>query len=135
MTFWLLIGAAGISFFAMCFHGVLGRRMYLGNINAAEMQGRTKSLSAVSWDVFTGQLFVTGATLLYVAYTPAAALMLYPIIAVNIVGALIFQVAVCSRAKGFFYLARGLFAGCDCRTGLGDAIVATVLASLIWDFG
>ena len=92
MTFWLLIGAAGISFFAMCFHGVLGRRMYLGNINAAEMQGRTKSLSAVSWDVFTGQLFVTGGTLLYVSYTPAAALMLYPIIAVNIVGALIFVV-------------------------------------------
>ena len=72
---------------ATVIHGIWGRKIYLGNINAAKMEGITKSLSAVSWDVFSVQLLVSAVTLFYVANNPDAAFMAVPIIIMSFLGA------------------------------------------------
>ena len=69
MDYWLLMGAAGISLFGLYFHGVVGRRLYLGNIRAANTPTRTVSLSAVSWDMFSIVLAVSGFVFVSVSYT------------------------------------------------------------------
>ena len=80
MTYWLWISAGGVALAATAIHGIWGRKIYLGNVNAAKMEGITKSLSAVSWDAFSVQLLVSALTLFYVANNPDAALMAVPII-------------------------------------------------------
>ena len=90
MTYWLWMGASGLAAAAMAFHDIWGRRIYLGNINAAEMETLTKSLSAVAWDVFSVQLLVSSLTLFYVANNPDATLVAVPIIVMSFLGAGVF---------------------------------------------
>ena len=87
---WYLATGALISLFGMLFHGVVGQKIYLGNIYKSEMEELTKSLSLVSWHVFTIFLFVSSLTLFFIAYSPELAMAVYPIIGVNLLGSLLF---------------------------------------------
>ena len=90
MEYWFLIIAGLMSFIGMLFHGIAGHLKYIGAINDSALEPLTKSLSLVSWHVFTIFLFVGSAVLIYVAYNPATSLALYPVIVVNLLGALLF---------------------------------------------
>lgn len=90
MEYWYLIIAGIISFIGMLFHGIAGHLKYIGSINDSNLESLTKSLSLVSWHVFTVFLFVGSVVLFYVAYNPTTTLALYPIIGVNLLGALLF---------------------------------------------
>jgi hypothetical protein len=85
-----LISGALISLVGMLFHGMAGQKKYMGNIYASDMEPLTKSLSLVSWHVFTIFLFISALTLSYSAYNPNLALAVYPIIGVNLLGSLLF---------------------------------------------
>ena len=87
---WYLVTGALISLFGMLFHGVAGQKIYMGNIYKSEMEELTKSLSLVSWHVFTIFLFVSSLTLFFIAYSPELAMAAYPIIGVNLLGSLLF---------------------------------------------
>ena len=67
---WFLILGAIISLVGMFFHGLAGQTKYMGNIYKSEMESLTKSLSLVSWHVFTIFLFISAITLFYTAYNP-----------------------------------------------------------------
>ncbi|MDA7554239.1 hypothetical protein N9450_02535 [Gammaproteobacteria bacterium] len=90
MEYWYLIISGIISFVGMLFHGIAGHLKYIGAINDSSLEPLTKSLSLVSWHVFTIFLFVGSVVLFYVAYNPATTLALYPVIVVNLLGALLF---------------------------------------------
>lgn len=90
MDHWLMIGASALSLFGAFFHGVPGARIYLGNINASTLEPLGKSLSAVSWHIFTIFLTVSGATFLAVAFDRASASAAWPLIAANALGAMLF---------------------------------------------
>jgi hypothetical protein len=85
-----LIGAASIAFIGMLFHGVAGHKIYMGNVYKSEMEGLTKSLSLVSWHVFSILLLISALTLFYIAYNPKFDIAAYPIIGVNLLGSLLF---------------------------------------------
>ncbi|MDB2411797.1 hypothetical protein N9W64_04990 [Gammaproteobacteria bacterium] len=87
---WFLILGAIISLVSMFFHGVAGQKKYMGNIYQSEMEPLTKSLSLVSWHVFTIFLFITSITLFYTAYNPKLTMAVYPIIGVNLLSSLLF---------------------------------------------
>ena len=87
---WFLILGAIISLVGMLFHGLAGQTKYMGNIYKSEMEPLTKSLSLVSWHVFTIFLFISALTLFYAAYNPNLAKAVYPIIGVNLLGSLLF---------------------------------------------
>ena len=87
---WYLVTGALISLFGMLFHGVAGQKIYMGNIYKSEMEELTKSLSLVSWHVFTIFLFVSSLTLFFIAYNPRIAMAAYPIIGINLLGSLLF---------------------------------------------
>ena len=87
---WFLILGAIISLVGMFFHGVVGQTKYMGNIYKSEMESLTKSLSLVSWHVFTIFLFISAITLFYTASNPNMAIAVYPIIGVNLLGSLLF---------------------------------------------
>jgi hypothetical protein len=90
MESWFLISGALISLLGMLFHGVAGQKKYIGNIYKSEMEELTKSLSLVSWHVFTIFLLISSLTLFYIAYNPDLAIAAYPIIGVNLLGSLLF---------------------------------------------
>ncbi|MDC3320310.1 hypothetical protein OAV16_00560 [Luminiphilus sp.] len=90
MAFGLLMGAALLSLLGALFHGVAGHRLYMGNINASNLEPLAKTLSLVSWHTFTIMLLVGAGTLVCVAYNPALKLMAYPIILTNAAGAVMF---------------------------------------------
>jgi len=90
MEFGLLIGAALLSLVGALFHGVAGHRLYMGNINASDLEPLAKTLSLVSWHTFTIMLLVGAGTLTCVAYNPAMKLMAHPIILTNAAGAVMF---------------------------------------------
>lgn len=90
MEYWFLITGAIISFAGMLFHGIAGQIKYMGNINKADMEPLTKSLSLVTWHVFTIFLFISAFTLTYIAYNPKFAIAAYPVIGVNLLGAVLF---------------------------------------------
>ena len=90
MEYWFLITGAIISFAGMLFHGIAGQIKYMGNINKADMEPLTKSLSFVTWHVFTIFLFISAFTLTYIAYNPKFAIAAYPVIGVNLLGAVLF---------------------------------------------
>ncbi len=87
---WFLVLGGSIALIGMLFHGVAGHKIYMGNIYASEMEPLTKSLSLVSWHVFTIFLFISGIALIYIAYNPNFAIAAYPVIAVNFFGSLLF---------------------------------------------
>jgi hypothetical protein len=90
MEFWFLIAGSVLSFVGMLFHGILGQQKYMGNINNSELQSLTKSLSLVSWHIFTIFLFVSSVTLIYVVFYPALYIVAYPVIGINLLGSILF---------------------------------------------
>ena len=62
----------------------------MGNINKSELEALTKSLSLVSWHIFTIFLIVSAITLVSVAYFPSFRIAAYPIILANMLGAILF---------------------------------------------
>ena len=87
---WFLIAGALIALIGMFFHGVVGHKIYIGNVYKSEMEELSKSLSLVSWHVFTILLFISALTLFYIAYNLELAMAAYPIIGVNLLGSLLF---------------------------------------------
>ena len=90
MAYWFLMAGAMISLTGMVFHGFVGGKIYISNVNDSGMESITKSLSLVSWHVFTIFLFISAATLIYIAYHPQFAIAAYPVIGVNLLGSLLF---------------------------------------------
>ena len=87
-----LVTAAGIIALAgALFHGVVGGKIYMGHIKASELLLLTQSLSLVSWQMFTVFLLVSGATLICVAMKPDLALLAYPVLVGNALGAALFS--------------------------------------------
>ena len=87
-----LVTAAGIIALASAlFHGVVGGKIYMGHIKASELLPLTQSLSLVSWQMFTVFLVVSGATLICVAMEPDLALLAYPVLVGNALGAALFS--------------------------------------------
>ena len=91
MSFYLFLTAAVICLASVFVHGVWGRRIHLAHIQAADLPVRNASVSAVSWDVFTVMLAVSGATLVCVAYNDALVAMAYPIMVMHLGGAGVFM--------------------------------------------
>ena len=87
---WYLISGAIISLVGMLFHGLAGQKKYMSHIYASDMEPLTKSLSLVSWHVFTIFLFISAITLFYTSYNPNLVLAVHPIIGVNLLGSLLF---------------------------------------------
>jgi len=85
-----LTAAALIALAGAVFHGVVGGIIYMGHIKASELMPLTQSLSLVSWQMFTVFLVVSGATLLCVAMKPDLALLAYPVLVGNVLGAALF---------------------------------------------
>ena len=88
--FWLLMAAAALSFFGALFHGVVGGRMYMNNINNNDLEPLGKSLSLVSWHIFTISLLVGAISFFLVGFSLLSPIALYPLIAFNALGALLF---------------------------------------------
>ena len=87
-----LVTAAGIIALAgALFHGVVGGKIYMGHIKASELMPLTQSLSLLAWQMFTVFLVMTGATLLCVAMKPDLALLAYPVLVGNTLGAALFS--------------------------------------------
>lgn len=86
----LLMVAALIAFAGAIFHGFVGGKIYMSNIRESNLLPLTQSLSLVSWQMFTIFLLVSGATLLCVAMSPELALLSYPILLGNVMGAVLF---------------------------------------------
>ena len=87
---WYLISGAIISLAGMLFHGITGQKKYMGYIYGSEMEPLTKSLSLASWHIFTIFLFTSASTLFCAAYNPKFFMAVYPVIAVNFLGSLLF---------------------------------------------
>ena len=90
MDFWYLMAGGIISLTGMLFHGFIGGKIYMGNINKSGIDPLTKSLSLVSWHIFTIFLFISACTLMLIAYNPKFALAAYPVISINLLGSVLF---------------------------------------------
>ncbi|MDB9939870.1 hypothetical protein OAD58_01220 [Gammaproteobacteria bacterium] len=90
MDYWFLMVAAFISLVGVLFHGFIGGKIYISNINDSDMEALTKSLSIVSWHVFSIFLFISASTLIYIAHNPEFAIAAYPVIGINLLGSLLF---------------------------------------------
>jgi len=67
-----------------------GGKIYTSNVNDSDMETLTKSLSIVSWHMFTIFLFINALTLIYVAYNPEFAVAAYSVVGINLLGSLLF---------------------------------------------
>ena len=85
-----MIFGALLALVGALFHGIIGHIKYIGNVNSSDLPDLSKSLSLVSWHVFTIFLFISGIALIYIAYNPNFAIAAYPVIAVNFLGSLLF---------------------------------------------
>ena len=99
MEYWYLIAGASLSFAGMIFHGYFGGRIYKRNIFKSDLEPLTKSLSLVSWHVFTVFLFVSASTLAFISYNPEFYVGAYPVIGVNILGAALFALLGCGKHR------------------------------------
>ena len=90
MKYWFLMLGAVLSLAGMVFHGFIGGKIYMGNVNKSDLEPLTKSLSLISWHIFTIFLFVSAVTLSYSAYNSDFVIAVYPIIVVNLLGAVLF---------------------------------------------
>ena len=90
MDYWFLMISALISFLSVLIHGIIGTRIYMNDINKSDLDTLTKSLSLISWHVFTIFLFIGAVTLIIVAYNPSLRIIAYPIIIINAIGAILF---------------------------------------------
>ena len=120
MDYWCLISAAAISLFGAIFHGIIGGKIYMANINNSNMQSLTKSLSLVSWHIFTIFLCVGAIALSIAAYIPAFTPVAYPIVAVNLFGSILFVFLGLSGHKMLIKMPGAyLMAGTALLAGLG----------------
>tara|TARA_B100000886_G_scaffold226226_1_gene157611 strand:- start:109 stop:528 length:420 start_codon:yes stop_codon:yes gene_type:complete len=85
----LVTAAALIALAGALFHGVAGGKIYMGHMKASELMPLTQSLSLVAWQMFTVFLVVGGATLLCVAMKSDLALLAYPVLVGNALGAVL----------------------------------------------
>jgi hypothetical protein len=90
MQNWFLISGAILSFVGMIFHGFIGGKMYKININKSDLEPLGKTLSMFSWQFHTIFLFIAACTLVYIIDNPEFAVAAYPIIYMNILGAIYF---------------------------------------------
>jgi hypothetical protein len=90
MDYWFLMLGSVLSLAGMVFHGFIGGKIYMGNVNKSDLEPLTKSLSLISWHIFTIFLFVSAVTLSYSAYNPGFVVAVYPVIVVNLLGAVLF---------------------------------------------
>tara|TARA_B100000768_G_C11070762_1_gene286492 strand:- start:230 stop:595 length:366 start_codon:yes stop_codon:yes gene_type:complete len=90
MDYYFLMAGAIISLAGVVFHGFIGGKIYMRNINESGMEPLTKALSHVSWHVFTIFLFISSVTLIYLAHNPEFTIAAYPVIGVNFLGAALF---------------------------------------------
>ena len=88
-TIWLVL-AACLSLGGAVFHGYVGGRIYMRHVRSSDLMPLTQSLSLVSWQMFTIFLLVSSATLICVAAKPHLALLGYPILLSNALGAGLF---------------------------------------------
>ena len=86
----LLMAAAVVALGGALFHGYVGGKIYMGQVNTSDLVPLTRSLSLVSWHMFTVFLLVSGATLICVAMKPDLALLSYPVLLMNALGAGLF---------------------------------------------
>ena len=86
----LVTAATLIALAGALFHGAIGGKIYMGHIKASELVPLAQSLSLVALKMFTVFLVVSGATLLYVAMKPDLALLAYPVLVGNALGAALF---------------------------------------------
>ena len=87
----LVTAAALIALAGALFHGAVGGKIYMGKIKASELMPLAQSLSLMAWQMFTVFLVVTSATLLCVALKPGLALLAYPVLVGNALGAALFS--------------------------------------------
>ena len=85
-----LISASLVALGGAVFHGYVGGRIYMRHARSSDLLPLTQFLSLVSWQMFTILLLVSGATLICVAAKPDLALLGYPILLGNALGAGLF---------------------------------------------
>ena len=85
-----LMAASLIALGGAVFHGYVGGKIYMRHVRSSDLMPFTQSLSLVSWQMFTIFLLVSGATLICVAAKPHLALLGYPILLSNALGAGLF---------------------------------------------
>ena len=90
MNNWFLISGAILSILGMVFHGFVGGKIYVTNINKSNLEPLGKTLSMFSWQFHTIFLFVAACTLVSISNNPEFAIGAYPIIYMNILGAIYF---------------------------------------------
>ena len=90
MGYWFLRLGAALSLAGMVFHGFIGGKIYMENVNRSDLEPLTKSLSLISWHIFTVFFFVSAVTLSYSAYNAGFVIAVYPVIVVNLLGAVLF---------------------------------------------
>ena len=86
----LLMAASLIALGGAVFHGYVGGRIYMRHVRSSDLMPLIQSLGLVSWQMFTIFLLVSGATLICVAAKPNLALLGYPILLGNALGAGLF---------------------------------------------
>ena len=91
MEAYLVTAAALIALAGALFHGVAGGKICMGHIKASELMPLTQSPSLVAWKMFTVFLVVSRAALLCVAMKPNLALLAYPVLVGNALGAALFS--------------------------------------------
>jgi hypothetical protein len=99
MSFYLFLIAAAICFLSAGVHGIWGRGIYLGFIEQTNLPTREKTISAVTWDIFTIMLLVSGGSLGFVAFNTHAIWMAYPIMLINLMGAGVFFAMIATGRK------------------------------------
>jgi hypothetical protein len=82
--------AALIALGGAIFHGLVGGKIYMGHVKGSDLMPLTQSLSLLAWQMFTIFLLVSGATLICVAMKPDLALLSYPVLVGNALGAALF---------------------------------------------
>ena len=92
MINWFLISGAILSLLGAVFHGFIGGKIYRTNINKSNLEPLGKTLSMFSWQFHTIFLLIAACTLIYIAISPEFAIAAYPIIGINILGAIYFLV-------------------------------------------
>ena len=85
-----LMAASLIALGGAVFHGYVGGKIYMRHVRSSDLMPFTQSLSLVSWQMFTIFLLVSSATLICVAAKPHLALLGYPILLSNALGAGLF---------------------------------------------
>ena len=90
MDYWFLMLGAVLSLAGMVFHGFIGGKIYMGNVNKSDLEPLAKSLSLISWHIFTIFLFVSAVILSYSAYNSGFVIAVYPVIVANLLGAVLF---------------------------------------------